>query len=893
MPLLVKVRSFLRNLFSFRRVEGDLDQEVHSHLEMLTEENIRSGMQPKDARRAARIELGGIEQVKEQVREERLGNWLPSVISDCRYGVRQLRKNPSFTAVAVLTLALGIGATTSIFSVVYGVLLRPLPYPDPNRIMAVFEVTSEGRPSRVADPNFDDFRDQSRSFQAIAKYNDNVASVSGASQPTRTTVAGVSPDFLKVFGIQPILGRDFDASDAKKGAGPTVLVSYGYWKQQLGSPRDLSQSHLKIDSAVFSVIGVLPAGFRFPADVDLWLPADLDGENPSRTSHNYNAAGRLRDGVTVEQANQDISVIARRIHDTSSEQGDYLLKDGIVLPLQDSITGKARTALLVLLGAVGFLLLVACANVANLLLAQASVRERELAIRSALGAARGRLIRQFLTEAFLLSLGGGGLGVLGALWGVAGLVALAPANLPRLESVSISIPVLVFAFLLSTAIAAGLGAFTAARATSGDLREGLVEGARGQAGSQGSQRVGRVIVVAQIAITLVLVVGAGLFGRSLMKVLEVNPGFRVDKIVTMDVSLPWVDDPKAKAGQGIFFSNLIERLKQIPGVRKVGATSGLPMNQDGGLPDGMFLLMAENEIPKTMDGFGALLQQKERIGIADFCVATDGYFQVLGIPLIRGRIFDERDGANSPHVAVISEALARDRWPNQDPLGHTIEFGNMDGDLRLLTIVGIVGDIHEYGLDTPPRPTVYVNLFQRPRAATTLTMLSDADTRLVASAARGILQDLNPEIPARFRTFSQVYSASLGSRRFNVILIGFFGITALLLATTGVFGVMAYSVSRRTREIGVRVALGAATGDVLKMILDQGLRTIFIGVAIGITGSLVLTRTVESMLFGVTATDPLTFGGVTLLVVGAALMACYIPARRATKVDPMVALRYE
>jgi predicted permease len=892
MPLLVKVRSFLRNLFSFRRVEGDLDQEVHSHLEMLIEENIRAGMSPKDAQRAARIELGGMEQVKEQVREERIGNWLHSVISDCRYGVRQLCKNPGFTVVAVLTLALGIGATTAIFSVVYGVLLQPLPYPAPNRIMAVFEVTSEGRLSRVADPNFDDFRDQSRSFQAIAKYNDNVASVSGASQPTRTTVAGVSPDFLKVLGIQPILGRDFDASDAKKGAAPTILVSYGHWKQHLGSPRDLSQSHLKIDGAIFSVIGVLPAGFRFPADVDLWLPADLDGENPSRTSHNYNAVGRLRDGVTIKQANQDISAIARRIHDTSSEQGDYLLKDGIVVPLQDSITGKARSPLLVLLGAVGFLLLVACANVANLLLAQASVRERELAIRSALGAARGRLIRQFLTEAFLLSLGGGGLGVLGALGGVAGLVVLAPANLPRLESVSISIPVLVFAFLLSTSIAAGLGTFTAARATSGDLREGLVEGGRGQAGSQGSQRVGRVIVAAQIAITLVLVVGAGLFGRSLMKVLEVNPGFRVDKIVTMDVSLPWVGDSKAKAGQGIFFSNLIDRLKQIPGVRKVGATSGLPM-MEGGLPDGMFLLMTQNEIPKTMDGFDSLFRQKERLGVADFGVVTDGYFEALGIPLIRGRIFDERDGANSPHVAVISESLARDRWPNQDPIGHTIEFGNMDGDMRLLTIVGIVGDIHEYGLDAPPRPTVYVNLFQRPRAAITLTMLSDADTQLVTTSARGILHDLNPEIPARFRTFSQVYSASLGSRRFNVILIGFFGITALLLATTGVFGVMAYSVSRRTREIGVRVALGAAPGDVLRMILGQGVRTIFIGVAIGITGSLVLTRTVESLLFGVTATDPLTFGGVTLLLVGAALMACYIPARRATKVDPMVALRYE
>ena len=758
--------------------------------------------------------------------------------------------------------------------------------------MAVFEVTSKGRPSRLADPNFDDFRDQNRSFQAIAKYSDYVVSVSGASQPTRTRVATVSPDFLKVFRIQPILGRDFGAGDAKKGAGPTVLASYGYWRQDLGSPRDLSQSRLKIDGAVFSVIGVLPAGFRFPADVELWLSADLDGENPSRTSHNYDAVGRLRDGVTVEQANGDISAIARRIHDTSSEQGDYLLKDGIVVPLQDSITGNARPMLLVLLGAVGFLLLVACANVANLLLAQASVRERELAIRSALGAARGRLIRQFLTEALLLSLAGGGLGVLGAFCGVAGLIALAPGNLPRLDSVSISTPVLVFAFLLSTAVAVGLGAFTAARATSGDPRKGLGEGGRGQAGAQGSQRVGQVIVAAQIAITLVLVVGAGLLGRSLMKVLEVNPGFRVDKIVTMDVSLPWVEDPKAKASQAIFFSNLIDRLKQIPGVRKVGATSGLPL-VDGGLPDGMFLLMAQNEIPKTTDGLVAMFQQKERIGIADFGVVTDGYFQALGIPLIRGRIFDERDGANSPHVAVISESLARDRWPNQDPIGHTIEFGNMDGDLRLLTIVGIVGDTHEYGLDAPPRPTLYVDLFQRPRAAITVTMLSDADTRSVASAARGILQDLNPEIPARFRTFSQVYSASLGSRRFNVILIGFFGITALLLATAGVFGVIAYSVSRRTSEIGVRVALGAGSGDVLRMILGQGLRTVFIGVAIGIAGSLALTRAVESLLFGVTATDPLTFGGVTLLLVGAALLACYIPARRATKVDPVVALRYE
>jgi len=893
MPLLLKGRSFLRNLFFSRRVDSDLEQEVQSQLEILIEEKMRAGMPAAEARRAAKIEMGGVEQLKEQVREERMGNWLQSVLSDCRYALRQLGKNPGSSAVMIFTLALAIGASTAIFSVVYGVLLRPLPYADANRIMAIFEVTAKGTPARLADPNFDDFRDQNRSFGAIAKYDNYVTSISGTGQPTRSMIAHVSPRMLTVFSVHPILGRDFSDGDGKQGAARTALVSYGYWRQELGAPAELSQARLKIDGAEYSVIGVLPNGFRFPADVDLWLPAGLDGEGRSRTSHNYSAVGRLRDGVTVAQANGDISAIARRIHDASNEQGDYLLTDAMVLPLQDSITGEARLPLQVLLGAVGFLLLVACANVANLLLAQASVRERELAIRSALGAGRGRLIRQFLTEAFLLSLVGGGLGVLGAFWGVAGLIALAPGNLPRIENVSINIPVLVFAVLLSTAVAAGLGAFTAARATAGDMRKGLAEGGRGEAGSQRSQRVGQIIVATQIAITLVLVVGAGLLGRSLMKVLEVNPGFRVDKIVAMDVALPWVDDHKVKASRGIFFANLIDRLKQIPGVRTVGATSVLPM-AEGGLPDGMFLLASRDEAPKSMDELVAMMiRQKDRMGIADFCAATDGYFQALGIPLLRGRMFEASDGANSPHVALISESLARERWPNQDPLGHTIEIGNMDSDLRLLTIVGIVGDTHEYALDVAPRPTVYVNLFQRPSAAISVTMLSDADTRSVTAAARGILQELDPEIPASFRTFSQVYSASLRPRRFNVILVGFFGIVALLLATAGVFGVMAYAVNRRTREIGVRVALGASTGHILRMVLGEGLRTICIGVGIGIAGALALTRTMESLLFGITANDPLTFGGVTLLLVGAALLACYIPARQAMKVDPMVALRYE
>ncbi len=768
---------------------------------------------------------------------------MESILQDMRYAARVLRRSAGFTMLAVLTLALAIGATTAMFSVVYGVLLRPLPYAAPDRIMAIHEVNTKGTWSPLADPNFDDFRDQNHSFQAIAKYGANIASVSGGSQPTRSTVVSVTPEFLKVFRVQPIMGRDLTSEDDKKGANPVVLVSHGYWQRYLGSSTDLSQLHLKIDNAIFSVVGVLPEGFEFPQDAALWIPADLQGENPSRTSHNFNAVGRLRDGVSVEQASGDISTIARRIHDSASDKNDYLLKDAAVLPLQESMTGKTRSALLILLGAVGFLLLVACANVANLLLAQSSARARELAIRSALGATRGRLVRQYLSEALLLALAGGGLGVLLAYSGVAALLALAPQNLPRLDSVSVDLPVLLFALLLSTIVAVGLGTFTAIRATSGDVRQGLEEGGRGQAGSHSAQRAGRAIVAAQIAITLVLVVGAGLLGRSLMKVLEVNPGFRVDKIVTMDVNLPWVqsDDQKAKDAQAAFFANLIDRLKQIPGVRNVGATSGLPLD-GGGLPDGMFMLMTQKELPKSLDGFEALFAQKERIGNADFCVATDGYFKTLGIPLLRGRIFDDSDGADTPHVAVISESLARERWPGQDPIGHTIEFGNMDRDLRLLTIVGVVADIHENGLDAPPRPTVYVNLFQRPSSAITITLLTDADTQLVTSSARSILHELDPDIPARFRTFSQVYAASLGSRRFNLILIAFFGIVALLLATAGVFGVMAYSVSRRTREIGVRVALGATYRDVVTMILGQGFRTIAVGIVAGLIGSLVLTR---------------------------------------------------
>ncbi len=812
--------------------------------------------------------------------------------NDLRYSARVLLKTRGTTAIMVFTLALGIGATTAMFSVVYGVLLQPLPYDKPDSLMAIWEVNSRGTLSRLADPNFDDFRDQNHSFEAMAKYTSYSASVSGGSQPTRVVVAWVAPDLLRVLGARPALGRDFVASDGVQGAARTVLVSDGYWRQFLGEVTDLSRVSLRIDNKAYAVIGVLPAGFRFPNEADLWAPADLDGENPHRTSHNYWAVGRLRDAVSVRQARQDISTIARRIHASSSERGDYLLRDAAVIPLQESMTGTARSPLLMLLAAVAFLLLVACANVANLMLAQASVRARELAIRGALGAGRGRLVRQFLTEALLVTMAGGACGVAAAWWAVNALIAFAPPTLPRAESVAVNLPVLAFALAVSTLVAAALGTFSALRSTSRDPRAGLAEGGRGYAGGQGNSWSGRALVAAQIAITMVLAAGAGLLGRSLMKVLEVDPGFRVDGIVSMDVTLPFVQRPTDRTAQSNFYASLVEGLSQIPGVKTVGAASSLPLD-DGGLPDGLFLLMRPDEVPDSMDGLIKWFQRKDRLGQADFCAATSGYFQALGIGLVRGRMFDDHDGANAPHVALISESLQRAMWPTTDPIGHTIEFGNMDGDLRLLTVVGIVKDVHQYGLDAPPRPTVYVNAFQRPRPFMTMTMLTDTDTRAVTAAARRILRDLDPDVPPRFRTFPQIYSASLGSRQFNVILLGFFGIAALLLTTAGVFGVMAFTVNRRTSEIGVRVALGANAATVLRMILGQGMRTILLGVAIGIAGALAATRALESMLFRVKANDPVTFGAATALLVAAALLAAYLPARRAARVDPIVALRCE
>src|SRR5579864_4036343 len=812
-------------------------------------------------------------------------------IENLRYAFRRLRQNPGFTAVALITLALGIGASAAIFSVVYSVLLRPLPYEKPDQIVRLWESNPERPQMNFADPNFEDVQTQSQSFQALAEFGSDTESVLAGSTPARVPVSWASENFFSVMRVQPAVGREFTKQEHRFGAAPTAMVGYGFWKEFLGGTHDLSGVKLTILSRPVSVVGVLPPQFDFPEHAQVWIPRGVFGRPPSRTAHNWRVIGRLRDGVALSQARAELATIGHRLKEQYGRDID--LTDIAVLQLHDELASPVRPALIVLFGAVGFLLLVACMNVANLLLAQGAARQKELAIRIAIGASRSQLITQFVFETLLLSAIGGVLGFVLARTCLAMLLKLAPAELTRIGDISVKLPAMAFALATSLIAAIALGVFSALRSLSSPPQSGLIEGGRSQTGTGSSKHLGRAIVIGQLAITLTLLTGAGLLGRSLLRVLSVDPGFRTEHVLTMDLSLPFVDE-KEKTQRAQFLAELLDRLRAAPGVIEVGGTAALPLSE--GPADGGYIALAPGQQPPhTIEEYENLLHTSPHVGYANYCPASAGFFRALRIPLLQGRLFNEGDTMDAPQVALISESLARERWPNQDALGQTLEFGNMDGDFRPLTVVGVVGDVRADSLETVPAPTVYVFYRQRPQAAHDFTVVLRAagEPTALISSAREVLRILDPTVPPQFGTFVGVVSASLQARRFNLELVGVFAGAALLLAVVGLYGVMAYSVTRRTGEIGVRLALGATRANILGLILSQGLRAALIGVGVGIACSFALSYTIRALLFGLSPADPLTLIGVSFLLVFVALLACWLPARRAARVDPMVALRYE
>jgi predicted permease len=813
---------------------------------------------------------------------------------DIRFAFRTLSRAPFFTVIALLTLALGIGATTAIFTVVDGVLLRPLPYPEPQRIVRLWEEGAKGGRSNFSDPDFDDIQQQTRSFTSLAKVADyGVVSVVGGNSPVRARSAAVSREFFRTMGVQALHGRFFVADEQREGGTPAVVVSAGFWRSALGGAPIGSGRTLAFDGKIFTVVGVAPPELDYPAGAELWVPAELFGRLPSRTAHNWPVLARLANNVTLAMANEDADNVARRLKQQYGDETDMVAV--AMMPLREQMVGKSKPALLILLGASAVLLLIACANVVNLMMARMAAREGEYALRLALGASRGRLVQQFVAESLVLATGGGILGVLLAAVGVRALLAMQSDNLPRAADVHVSWTVLAFAFGVSVAAALAMGLLTAFRAGRGDLRAALAESQRTQAGAGATLRLRGALVVGQVAATIVLLVGAGLLGRSFIKLLEVNPGFRTQSSLVLDVSLPGGgshDSVWATRTVG-FYGELIGRLKAIPGVREVGGVTVLPLSgEDAG--DGTFIIMSgPDERIDDMESFSRLARDPSRSGHADFRVASGGYFRAMNIPLVKGRLFDERDTRESPHVAVISEALAKKRWPNEDPIGKVIQFGNMDGDLHPFTIVGVVGDVREESLATEPASMFYADYRQRPWVAHTFDMVmqGNVENASVIAAARRAVRELRPDVPPRFRTIETVVSTSVADRRFTLLLIGVFGASALLLATLGVYGVISYLVTQRRQEIGVRIALGAQSADVMRLVLRQGALLAGTGIVVGGAGALALTRLIRGMLFDVSTTDPLAFAAVILCMLVVALLASSIPARRAAGIAPMSILR--
>jgi predicted permease len=882
----------LRAMWHSGAVRHEIDEELQFHIEMRTQENIERGMSPDEAERDALARFGRTARIKELSWDVRGGGWLETLWQDVRYGARMLRKQPSFTLVAVLTLALGIGVNTAIFSVVNGVLLKPLSFPAPERLVALSETSKEVPLMAVAYPNYLDWRAQQTVFENMAARMPAGGVMTGDGEPERVTGRFVTASFFPTLGVQPRLGRFFTEEEDRPTAERVIVLSYGLWQRRFGADPKVIGRPLRFNSESWMVVGVMPAEFEFYGQTnpnnDFFIPLGRLSDQEfmgDRHSHTVFVTARMKPGVEMEQARAEMSAIAGRL---SAQYPASNSGNGIALrSVLDDYVGDVRPALSMLTMAVALVLLIACANVANLLLARATTRRKEVALRMALGAGRWRIVRQLLTESLLLAIAGGMLGLLLGAWGLELLIKLNPEGLPRLENISLDGRALGFTLLVTLLTGIVFGLVPALQTSKADFNEALKEGSLRSAGGAGGRWLRGTLVVGQLALSLMLLIGAGLLVKSFWRLLRVDPGYDARNVLTMRLRLP--DAKYREATQAMaFLREVSRRVEELPGVQQVSVTTGFPL---GRASDNGYWVEGEPEPRQPGEWSTASMQS-----------VSEGYHQTLGIALLAGRHFSERDTVDSPSVVIVDEDFVRRHLPNGSPvdaLGKRLRFGGEGEPWR--EIVGVVRHVRQNGLDEEGRTGIYRPWTQMnpkwladfTRAMDLIVKTTDDPTKFIAPIRREV-QGVDKDQPlGNVSTLEALVAQSVAPRRFSLLLLGVFASVALLLGAIGLYGVLSYVVTQRTREIGIRMALGAQKSDVLRLIIRYGMMLAVIGVGAGLVGAFALTRLMKSLLFGVSASDPVTYILIALLLLGVALLACYLPARRATKVDPLIALRYE
>jgi putative ABC transport system permease protein len=887
--VLSRLSRFVRNTFTRSRVEHDLDADVRGYADLLVAEKMRAGMREPEARRAALVELGGVEHVKDEVRDVRAGVVLDTTMRDVKYAVRTLLRRPGFTVVAVSALALGIGATTAIFSVVNGVLLRPLPYREADRIVAVMH--NEREP--VSPLNYVDWKRQNTVFSSLAAAEYWVGNVFG-DVPERVQGLRVTSEALAMTGVRPLLGRLIRPEEDTPSGEVPVVLGWGFWQRRFAGRAVVIGQQLNIDGAVYTIVGVMPRGFDYPmfwaTGVQMWSPLTLGDRWSSRNSESLRIFGRLAPGVTLEAARAQMATITANLE--KSYPGTN--RNVRVTPLEKLVVGDARTALLILLGAVGFVLLIACANVAHMLLARATARHREMTVRLALGASRSRLLRQLLTESVLLAVAGGVVGVVLARVGLRALISIAGDAIPRADGITLDLGVLVFTGVLCLATGVAFGLLPALRVSRTEMSDALRDGARGSTEGGGRSRLRGILVGSEIALALVLLTGAGLAMRSFVALRAIDPGFDPHGVLAAEVSVKGTVE-QAPGRRQAFYETLVDRVRQMPGVESASLINHLPIGGDiWGLP-----FRVEGQ-PRPKEG---------EAPTATYRVVMPGYFETMRLPIVRGRDVSSADRLGAPDVVIVNQFLASRYWPNDDPLGKRITLNANAETPRWLTVVGVSKNAVRSDWSAPPKEEVYLPYLQARSylegdgghvAYMTLVARTSCDRGVrcqpasLATPVRELIAAIDRAVlVAQVQTMDDVAAGATAKPRFTLVLLGTFAVVALLLAAVGIYGVISYAVSRRTQEIGVRMALGATRANVAGLIIGQGMRVVGVGVAAGLAGAFALTRLMTAMLYGVRATDPLTYLGVAVLLAAVALVASYIPARRATRIDPLVAMRAE